>query len=270
MHGENECSLSRVGLVSALLFSGLITVAAAQTGEPDPRPEIVVADSSCNCPSVAGTFVALFDPERGLLLLSGAAFPGGRELGEATGAGYTVAGARPWTLDRVESRAGAVRLWAARYGIRLGAEGGCVGFDKERFSAEGDLVSYARWLIEKVYLELPSEERVRWPGLRLSDRQVELRVNREGFAPVRLRGKEGATLACRFPDSERILLFMPFILDQASGRVAVQVGYSDRPYWEKGEKPSLGVVVASPGEPATLGEPPLEIAIGGVVAGTRP
>jgi hypothetical protein len=213
---------------------------------------------------VAGTFVALFEPERGMLLLSGAPFPGGRDVGDASGGAFTVPGGRPWALDQAGSGAGGVRLWAARYTTRFGSERGCVGFDKQRFSAEGDLFSYARWLIEKVYLELPADERSRWPGFRLSDRQIELRIEREGFGSVRLRGKEGATLACRFPDSDRIFLFIPFVLDQATARVAVQVGYSDRPYWEQAEKPTIGVVVGSPEMPAVLTDPPLVIVIEGV------
>ncbi|MEN8165496.1 MAG: hypothetical protein ABFS37_15310 [Acidobacteriota bacterium] len=252
----------------ALVWLVAGSVAAASFGTPGgtSRPEIVVADEACACPSAAGTFVVLFDPERGVLLLSGAPFPGGHEVGEATGAAFDVPGARPWTLDRAGGGAGPARLWAARYTTRLGKDRGCVGFDKQQFSAEGDLFTYARWLIEKIYLELPAEERRRWPGFRLSDRQVELRVEREGFGPIRLQGKEGATLACRFPDSERLLLFMPFVLDAATGRVAVKVGYSDRPYWEKGEKPSLGFVVTAPTAPATLAEPPLVITVEGVGA----
>jgi hypothetical protein len=258
----------RVAVSAALFWLGACATAAGQDQAPPgaQRPEIVVADGACNCPSVAGTFVALFDPERGMLLLSGAPFPGGFEVVTATGAAVTVAlpGTRTWTLDGAESAATSGRLWAARYSTRFGDRRGCVGFDKHRFSAEGDLFSYARWLIEMIYLELPAEERDRWPGFRLSDRQVRLQIERQGFAPFHLSGKEGATLAARYPDSERILLFMPFVLDAATGRVAVKVGFSDRPYWEEGEKTSLGFVIASPNEPAWLGEPPLAIAVVGI------
>ena len=264
MQQDHLRALAHVKWIASVLLVCSCKFTAAQAASPDPRPEIMVADTACSCPSVAGSFVALFDPERGVLLLSGAPFPGGRDAGVASGAAFTVAGGRPWVLDRVGFGAGGDRLWAARYTTRFGSGRGCVGFDKQRFSAEGDLFSYARWLIEKVYLELPTEERTRWPGFRLSDRQIELRVEREGFSPVRLRGKEGATLACRFPDSDRILLFIPFVLDQATERVAVQVGYSDHPYWEKAEKPTIGVVVGSREVPATVADPPLTIVIEGV------
>ncbi len=257
-------------LAAALIWAAACAIAEGQDRAPSgaQRPEIVVADGACSCSSVAGTFVALFDPARGVLLLSGAPFPGGREAAAATGAATSVAlpGNRTWMLDRVASAAGSGRLWAARYSTRFGTHSGCVGFDKQRFSAEGDLFSYARWLIETIYLELPAEERERWPGFRLSDRQVRLRIERAGFAPFHLSGKEGATLAARYPDRDGILLFMPFVLDEASGRVAVKVGTSDRPYWEEGDKTSLGFFIASQSEPATLAEPSLVIAVEGVEA----
>lgn len=258
----------RVAVSMALFWVGACVMAEGQNSPPPRahRPEIVVADGACNCPSVAGTFVALFDPERGTLLLSGAPFPGGFEVATATGAAVSLSlpATRTWNLDRAESAATSGRLWAARYSTRFDDRRGCVGFDKHRFSAEGDLFSYARWLIKTIYLELPAEERDRWPGFRLSDRQVRLRFDRKGFAPFHLSGTEGSTLAARYPDSERILLFMPFVLDAATARVAVKVGYSDRPYWEVGEKKSLGFFIASPSEPATLGEPSLTIAVEGI------
>jgi hypothetical protein len=262
--------LHRVALAATIIWVAAGAVAAAQDrgSSSGMRPEIVVGDDACDCPSVTGTFAALFDPDRGVLLLSGAPFPGGREAVAAKGGPMIVAlpGTRPWALERAVSRGGSGRLWAARYSPRFGASRGCVGFDKQRFSAEGDLFSYARWLIEKIYLELPAEERDRWPGFRLSDRQVSLRIERWDYAPFHLSGKEGATLAARYPDSGRILLFMPFVLDAATGRVAVKVGYSDRPYWEEGDKPSLGFFIASSTEPATLAEPSLTIAVEGVEA----
>jgi hypothetical protein len=202
-----------------------------------------------------------------VLLLSGAAFPGGREAATTatdTATMVTLPGNRTWELDSARGAEGPVRLWAARYTTRFGPNRGCVGFDKHRFSAEGDLFSYARWLIETVYLELPAEERARWPGLRLSNRQISLRIDRSGFAPFHLSGKEGATLAARYPDVHKLLLFIPFVLDESSGRVAVKVGSSDRPYWEEGEKTSLGFFVASLIEPATVSDPLLYIAVEGI------
>jgi hypothetical protein len=229
------------------------------------RPQIVVADAASGCPSVAGAFVTLLDPARGMLLLSAAPFPGGHVAGDARGSAMTVSvpGAH-WPLDRIGSDQGQVPLWAARYPFLAASGRGCVGFDKQFWSSEGDLVTYARWLVEEVYLEMPPEERQRRPDFRLADRQVSLRVERPGYGPFRLTGKEGATLACRYQDGARIYLLIPFVLDQATGRVAVKIAYTDGAYFDTSQKAPLGWVVAALEEPGTLQEPPLTITVEGV------
>jgi len=215
--------------------------------------------------------VAVLDPQRGMLLLSAAPFPGGHVAGDARGSSLTVSlpGSSPWVLDRVGSREGQVQLWGARYPFLNQSGGGCVGFDKQHWSAEGDLVTYLRWLVEEIYLELPAQERSRRPDFRLSDREVRLRVERPGHGAVRLTGKEGSTLACRYADSGRIYLFMPFVLDAPNERLAVKMSYTDGEYFDKADKPTLGWIVASPDQPGTLADPPLTIVVEGV-GGDRP
>jgi len=246
----------------------VLAVAAPQTGgaQNTPlRPQIVVADSASGCPSVAGAFVTLLDPARGMLLLSAAPFPGGHVAGDARGSAMTVSvPGTNWPVEGIGSGQGQVPLWAARYPFLAASGRGCVGFDKQFWSSEGDLVTYARWLVEEVFLELPEEERQRRPDFRLADRQVSLRVERPGYGPFRLTGKEGATLACRYQDGARIYLLMPFVLDEATGRVAVKVAYTDGEYFDTSQKAPLGWVIASSGEPGTLSEPPLTITIEGV------
>ena len=155
-------------------------------------------------------------------------------------------------------------LWGAHYPFLAKRGRGCVGFDKQRWSAEGDLVTYLRWLVEEIYLELPAIERSRRPDFRLSDREVTLRVERPGHGPMRLTGKEGSTLACRYADSGRIYLFMPFVLDAPNERLAVKISYTDGEYFDKADKPALGLIVASPDQPGTLADPPLTISVEGV------
>ena len=246
----------------------VLAVAAPHTGgaQNTPlRPQIVVADSASGCPSVAGAFVTLLDPARGMLLLSAAPFPGGHVAGDARGSAMTVSvPGTNWPVEGIGSGQGQVPLWAARYPFLAASGRGCVGFDKQFWSSEGDLVTYARWLVEEVFLELPEEERQRRPDFRLADRQVSLRVERPGYGPFRLTGKEGATLACRYQDGARIYLLMPFVLDEATGRVAVKVAYTDGEYFDTSQKAPLGWVIASSGEPGTLSEPPLTITIEGV------
>jgi len=244
----------------------LAAASAVGWGEDTLRPEIVAAAAASGCPSVAGSFVVLLDPGRGMLLLSGAPFPGGRVAGDARGSGMTLdlGGGRQWALDRAGSSLGQTPLWAARYPF-LGASGsGCVGFDRDRWSSEGDLVTYARWLVEEIYLDMPAAERQRRPDLRLSDRTLSLRVEREGYGAVRLSGKEGSTMACRYSDSGRIYLFLPFIVDQSAGRVAVKVAATDGDYFDTSAKTTIGWAVASPGEPGALADTGFTVAVEGI------
>jgi len=258
-------------VVRRLILAGAVAVTSAPVtlataSDTSVRPEIVVADSASGCPSAEGSFVAVLDSNRGMLLLSAAPFPGGHVAGDARGSKLTVSlpGSSPWVLDRVGSRNGQVPLWGARYPFLSRKGSGCVGFDKQRWSAEGDLVTYLRWLVEEIYLELPAQERSQRPDFRLSDRQVRLRIDRAGYGPIRLTGKEGSTLACRWSDSGRLYLFMPFVLDAPNERLAVRVSYTDGEYFDKADKPSLGWIVASPDQPGTLDDPPLSISVEGV------
>ena len=260
---------SPIALSLAMLFGLSIATSggAESPSDSDLRPQIVVADVASGCPSVAGAFVALLDPARGMLLLSAAPFPGGHVVGDARSSEMTISipGAAAWNLDRVGSSHGQVPLWGSRYPFPAASGRGCVGFDKQRWSSEGDLVTYLRWLVEEVYLELPPDERQRRPDFRLSERQVAIDVERPGYGPFHLAGKEGATLACRYSDAARIYLFMPFVLDEATSRVAVRISYTDGEYFDTSKKTVLGWVVASASDPGTFSDPPLTISVADVV-----
>jgi len=261
-------ALMRAVVISVITVLTLTAPRVSTAQDSALRPQIVVADSASGCPSVAGAFVTLLDPARGMLLLSAAPFPGGHVAGDARGSAMTVSvpGVN-WPLEGIGSSQGQVPLWAARYPFLAASGRGCVGFDKQFWSSEGDLVTYMRWLVEEIYLELPADERQRRPDFHLADRQVSLRVERPGYGPFRLTGKEGATLACRYQDAARIYLLMPFILDKAAGRVAVKIAYTDGAYFDTSQKAPLGWVIASPEMPGALSEPPLTITVEGVFSG---
>jgi hypothetical protein len=169
-----------------------------------------------------------------------------------------------WSLDSVGSSRGQAPIWAARYPFLALSGRGCVGFERQHWSSEGDLVTYLRWLVEDVYLSLPAEERQRRPDFRLADRRVDLRVDREGFETFELSGKEGAALACRYQDSDRLYLFTPFVLDEAAGRIAVKLVSTDGRYFDASKKIPLGWVVASIDEPGVVSEPRLDIVVDGI------
>jgi hypothetical protein len=252
----------KAALIVVVAAFSVVTPRAGNAQDVALRPTIVVTDAASGCPSIVGSFVSLLDPARGMLLLSAAPFPGGHVAGDAHGSSMTVSvpGVK-WPLDRIGSGQGQVPIWAARYPFLAARGRGCVGFDKQFWSSEGDLVTYMRWLVEEVYLKLPEEERQRRPDFRLAGRKVSLRVERPGYDPFLLTGKEGSTLACRYQDGARIYLLMPFVLDEATGRVAVKVAYTDGAYFDTSKKAPLGWVIASSDEPGALSEPPLTITV---------
>ena len=261
MKTENPIRLA----VALWMVSTAASAARPVSAQDTLRPEIVVADAASHCPSVAGPFVVLLNPARGMLLLSGAPFPGGHVVGDARGGELVVKlpGGIAWKLDRAGSDAGQSPLWGARYPFLAASGFGCVAFDREYWSSEGDLVTYARWAVEEIYFQLPAEERQRRPDFRISDRDVAFRVERDGYGPFEMSGKEGSTLAGRYQDSQRTYLFMPFVLDEGTKRLAVRVSTTDGAYFDTTAKTVLGWAVTAPGDPGALADTTIVVFVDG-------
>jgi hypothetical protein len=68
-------------------------------------------------------------------------------------------------------------------------------------------------------------------------------------------------MALRVPGGPQTLLLRPFVLDEATGRVAVELSITDKPYWQSAEKRPLGFVVASLAQSATVAEPAMTIRV---------
>jgi hypothetical protein len=244
---------------TAIWFSVSVGVAAAAGG----RPMLSVSAPAFGCPATEGAFVVLLDPGRGILLLSGATFVGGHRVGRASGGAFRVALPRTgaWELARAGSAVGPVAMWGAAYRVSTGGVGGCVAFDHEQFSSEGDLVTYVQWLVNDVYLKLPKAERETFPALRLSNRTVRLRLQLAGYEPAVVQETEGATIFFRVPGTPRVLLLRPFVLDEATERVAIDLSIADQPDLQSAQKRPLGFVVASAAQPATLADPAMTIQV---------
>lgn len=250
-------------VVACVVVVALAGSSPSGADERGPRTPLRVRDSASGCPGVSGAFVALLDPERGMLLLSGAAFPGGRE-GPAPVGGPVHVGT--WSMDEVSAPSGAGSLWWASYPFPGKPGIGCVAFDRDRFSAEGDLVTYLRWVVEKVYFQLPAEERSRFPAFTLANRRVSLRVEQEGYAPLRLEGREGATLAFRVAGTGSNCFLLPLVLDPVSGRLAIRVARVGPDAFAPSEADWYAVVVANAGERLTLPDLPALLVVEGVHA----
>jgi hypothetical protein len=258
-----------VVVVFAAVAVGLVAPPVAAL--PPPRPHLEVADPGSDCPGIAGAFVALLDRQRGVLLLSGAPFPGGRPAGDATGAALTVATPRgTWAVARAGVEGAAQPLWAVAYALPGVAATGCVAFDRDSFSAEGDLVSYLRWLVGDVYLQLPADHRQAFPAFLLSDRQVRLAIAQGDKPAIELSGREGSTLAFKVTGEARTFLVSPFVLERSLPLVALRLAVTDQPFWQAAPKQALGWQVASPDQPGILDTPRVTITVLGLAAPPGP
>lgn len=254
----------KVMVVLAAIAAGFVSSLSADNAEPT-RPRLEVVDPGRGCPGIAGAFVALLDPDRGALLLSGAPFPGGRSAADAVGGALTVETARgSWEVPRIGAAGMSQRVWAAAYKLPGLAATGCVAFDRNSFSAEGDLVSYLRWLVGDVYLQLPADHRQAFPAFRLSDREVRLAIAQGDKPAIELSGREGSTLAFRVTGETRTFLVSPFVLERSLPVVALRLAVTDQPFWQAAPKQALGWQVASPDQPGILDTPRVTITVLGI------
>lgn len=240
---------------------------ARAAGQPEPV-RVRIASPPLGCPGIEGAFVALLDARRGLLLLAGHAFPGGRgpNVVKDGTLGFQLPEGGSWTVEQLQVRAPAQRVWYARYPFRGAPVTGCVAFDRERFSSEGDLVSYVYWLVEDVYLKLPEAERNFFPAFTIGRRHVQVRVERGGFVPLPLAGQEAAAMAFRFPGDERTTLLVPYVLDPDNRRVAMEVARAADLTPPAVPRESLGFVVAAVGESVRLPELDATVVVESVTA----
>ncbi len=253
----------RVSLPLVLGFGIVFGLGASSIVQADgvsERPTLTIADASQGCPPIAGSFVALLDPARGMLLLSGAPFPGGRRVGEVDGRPLQArVDGRSWSVAAVGMDGGSGDVWGDVLPFRGRRVPGCVAFNRDRFSSEGDLASYVMWLVDHVYAELPEEVRLRYPAFRLANREVRIEVRPDGHLPLQLAGREGSSLAFRVPGDSRTYVLLPFIVGEAASRVVVRVSSTEGEYFSAADKVAVGTVLVTGEEPAMLGDPPFEI-----------
>jgi hypothetical protein len=259
----------RIGLPIAAAFAMVVGGTATVAGET--RPRLDIADPGRSCPAVAGSFVALLDPDRGMVLLSAAEFLGGRRVGAAAGGALRLAlpEAGSPTLARAVTAPAGGEVWGAVYPFTGEHVAGCVAFDRDRFSSEGDLVTYLRWVVDEVYLAIPDAERAARPAFSVSNRDVRLRVEGLGFQPLPLSGREGGAIPFRLPGVSRTFLLTPFVLDAASGRILAVLASTAQEFWQGGDKQRLGTIVASPDAPGTLADPPITVVVEAVTQGRQ-
>ena len=102
-------------VVACVVLVALAGSSPSGADERGSRTPLEVRDGASGCPGVSGAFVALLDPSRGMLLLSGSAFPGGEEVPAPVGGPLRVG---TWSVEEVASPSGSGSLWWAQYPFR--------------------------------------------------------------------------------------------------------------------------------------------------------
>lgn len=178
----------RIGCLAALF---LAVTAMSLPAQENTRPRLQGAGV---CSGVSGSYLALISGGTATVL-SGAPFPGGRasNLRDDALSGHQAA---LWTMTISE----------------LPVEvGGCVAFDKDRFTWASDLATYVAYLVRDLLLpaqQLDPSYRI----LAIGQRTIQLEVARPGADTALLGGPEGAMLGYgRLADPERFF-FLPVIV----------------------------------------------------------
>jgi hypothetical protein len=244
-------SFRRVAVVAALASLAPMP-APAQDAD---RPALDLRAEYLGCPGVRGRYVALVEPGRGALVLSGHEFPGAAEAGSATGGRFQTTVAGYGAVDVALAPEGLI--WAL-HDRALGADfAGCLAFDKDRFTWESDLLTYVRYLAEE--LLLPAN---RWDpaisSLAVGTRTVRLEVSRPGRDMAVLEGVEGGMLGYGSVSDPVRYFVLPTILGGADPAVLVRILVNRGSAFEPGATTELATALVPPdGTPVTAASDPV-------------
>lgn len=245
----------RIFSLLVALALGLAAGAAGQTN----RLWIVDNTSFPDCPEIQGAVIGFLIPEQGMLLLSGLPFPGGSKIGELRDGvlSFSVAPLGRFELTAHQSPDETTTLWGTLDRvIPVGNRTGCIAFDRALFSDIDDFRTYIMWILDRYTEFAPAEVTGGW-AMRISERIVTLGITPDGYGSVEIRVKEGGLTELRLTAHESMFAFLPLILDEETGRVAVRVVDIERD--EKGKKTytDLGIIEASFDAPAVVPSTPL-------------
>lgn len=201
-----EMAVPRWGLLLPLLIATTLGLAGAIRLDAQIRPPVAI-EGVAGCEGTHGRYVAWLRGADPGLVISSAEFPGARRvtLDERGGLGE----ADPGLTSLVVT--GADAAWALRLPAPPASPEGCLAFDKNRFTWEGDLVSYVRYLGSLLVEAQGLDPSVRTLAVR--QRTVALEVGPAGGATkVRLSGPEGAMQGLgRWSDPTRHF-FLPVVV----------------------------------------------------------
>lgn len=202
----------------ALLLAALASLAVPLAGAE--RPRLAILDD-VECAGLSGRYVALLDSERGAVVLSAAAFPGGKVAGKTSGSSFT---SQVGGFDNVrlglEAGTPDGSVWALQ-DRSLQTARGCVAFDKDQFTWASDLLTYVRYLAG-LLAEAQRLDPAR-AGFWVGDRTVRLAVSRPGVDRATLAGPEGAMLGYGSAGAPERWVFVPVPLGASGDTVLLRV-----------------------------------------------
>lgn len=241
----------RLLTVAALALVGL----PATAQDPAARPALDLRAEFLGCPGVRGRYVVLLEPGKGALVLSTAAFPGGRAAGSATGGRFQAAVAGYGAVDVALAPEGEV--WALHgRGVDAGVTG-CLAFDKDRFTWESDLLTYVRYLAEELLAPAHAWDPA-ITSLVVGTRTVRLEVTRPGRDMAVLEGVEGGMLGYGSLSDPVRYFVLPTVLGGPEPAVLARVLVNRGAAFEAGATteiatalvPADGTPVTTPSDPA--------------------
>jgi hypothetical protein len=232
-----------VFLVLVALALGL---ASGATGQTD-RIRIVDNTSFPDCPEIQGVVIGFLIPEQGVLLLSSLPFPGGAEVGELREGvlSFSLAPLGNFDLNTNQTSDIPLTVWGALDPVLpVGNRTGCIAFDRALFSDIDDFRTYIMWILDRYVEFAPAGVTGGW-AMRISDRIVTLGITPDGYGSAEIRVKEGGLTELRLSEQESMFAFLPVVLDEQTGRVAVRVVDVEKSEEGKKTYTELGIVEAS-------------------------
>ncbi len=237
--------------MAVLLAAALAVPVTAQEGRLGLTGPAEI--TRCGEVPVTGRIVAFVAPGGALVVLGGAPFPGGQQLGSLAPGGE--AGGDEIAVPGVGSvrLAGRGPVWGLIDRTLGPGRPACLGFDKERFTWTSDLLTYVHWMAREVLWRLPEAA---GRSLTVGDRRVTLEVSGPGLRAIELETVEGGTIGLSLPGSEARLLFMPLVLDADGGRVAVKILDPTGELFDAAPAAELAFVEAGSTAPVPIGTAP--------------
>ncbi len=253
-------------IVLSMLAALLLGLASGATGQTD-RLWIIDNTSFPDCEEIQCVVIGFLIPERGMLLLSSLPFPGGTEVGELREGvlSFSLAPLGSFDLNTNQTSDVPLTIWGALDPVLpVGLRTGCIAFDRALFSDIDDFKTYIMWILGKYTEFAPATATGGW-AMRISDRMVTLSITPDGYGSAQIRVKEGGLTELRLRGQESMFAFLPVILDEQAGRVAVRVVGVEKTEEGKKTYTDLGIVEASYDTPAvTPTQPLLEVRILGL------